>query len=241
MKRTVSSFLGDADSASKKPKTTHKKTYISFDIGIVHLGYSIIEVYDEEVQDLQKFPFRFQVVETECVDVTQIPCETDCALHHTKQIYDRMAHFWAWYEPRWLKQFGEFSNVFLERQPIHGIGSVEALLFQRYRNKVIQVSPNAMHKYFGIHHFTYDQRKEFVVNYTTPYLKSLANFQQAERKHDMSDALILFLFQMTRILTVKQKEKTLREKKLLTEQWFQETRGQNLDEYFNQFKCKIAS
>lgn len=231
------------ESVAKKPKTIPvvndtPRIYVSFDIGIVHLAYVVIEIKDD---DLLTDPLPIKILETECVDITDIKhnrvSKADCELHHTKQIYDRMTHFWQEYEPRWL-EYGPIYKVFLERQPITGIGSVESLLFQRYRDRVVQVSPNAMHKYFGINKLDYDQRKDFTVDFAMPYLKHFPSFMNLERKHDCSDAFILLIYQM-KMIQKEMIEKLEQEKrKAVVDEWFQETKGADMNAFFEQYKFK---
>jgi hypothetical protein len=231
----------------KKPRKNHRseksqlsqddKIYVSFDIGIIHLAYVIIAIPDD---DLLTDPLPIKILETECVDVTQLPHNRvdrkDCQLHHTKEIYDRMTHFWQEYESRWVEQYGPLYKVFLERQPITGITSVESLLFQRYRDKVIQVSPNAMHKYFGINNLDYDQRKEFTVTYATPYLEKFPSFTSLERKHDCADAFLLFIYQMKMMQQDLYTQQEAAKRKSAIDGWLAETQGKSLDQFFQQFK-----
>lgn len=136
-----------------------------------------------------------------CVDLTRaLPHNRvnlqDCKLFHTKDAYDRVAHFLQEYEQEWMSP--DVTKIFIERQPITGLVHVEQLLFGHFRNRAELVSPNAMHKWLNINHLTYEQRKQRTVEHTESYFAALysVNYYGRERKHDMADALCLLLYKL---------------------------------------------
>ena len=155
------------------------KQVISIDVGIINLGIvqSIVE-WDNII-----------VLDAHLVDMTQ-PCNTrDCKLHHTKNMVDRVDHVIQKY-----RQIFDWADVVLiEKQPIMGLISVEQLFFDRMRDKVMFVHPVSMHAHFGIRHLNYEQRKEFLVNKTSDYLRGTV-FDKLERKHDLADAMAMTIY-----------------------------------------------
>lgn len=118
----------------------------------------------------------------------------DCQLHHTRNMTDKMQHFLQDYRPHFEGAY----RVLIERQPIHGLYSVEQLFLTLLedRDALVQVHPTSMHKHFGIKGLTYDERKEKTVEIGRQYLSGqcLAYFEGLDRKHDISDAICLLLF-----------------------------------------------
>ncbi len=197
---------------------------LSFDVGFLHLGWVLLEVGPQ---------FNIRVLTVECVDITNlkhhlVPLE-NCRLPHTNHVCDRMEHFFAEYEPLW-QQFGTLDEVFLERQPL---GSpVEALLYARYRDRALLISPNSMHKYFCIDHLDYEHRKHETERIATPYLQAFEAFSKLERKHDIADAFVLAYFEIQ-----KRKKKQERLERLKASQnRFKRKMGESVDVYFNKFR-----
>jgi hypothetical protein len=82
----------------------------------------------------------------------------------------------------------------MERQPPGGLTNVESVLFYVFRKKIILISPNSLHKHFGLSYYDYDRRKIEIEKLATPYLENFESFSRQIRKHDMADALCLILF-----------------------------------------------
>jgi hypothetical protein len=153
---------------------------LSIDIGIVNLGY----VYSEGLN----------VLECNRVDITKVKHNKvsycNCKLHHDFCIPDYLDHF-----------IQENNNIFensdiilIERQPPIGITNVQDLLFTKFRNKVKLVSPNTIHKFFKMSKFDYDTRKIESLQLTNEYLREFKTFQNTERKHDISDAMLMIIY-----------------------------------------------
>jgi len=154
---------------------------LAIDIGIINLGYVLAEIGTD-----------VQVVECNKVDITKIKhnkvpyCE--CKLHHEFCIPDYIDHFIQEYF-----HLFDVDIILIERQPIMGITNVQDLLFIKFRNKVKLVSPNSVHKFFKMTKGEYDTRKNESIHLTEEYLSHFKNFDIHERKHDMSDAMLLIL------------------------------------------------
>lgn len=208
---------------------------VAFDVGIVHLAFVVIESIEES--EWATCPLPVKILMTETIDLTRLKHERvprdRCQLHHTAQIADRMAHFFAEYEPR-FREFGEISRVYLEQQPITGITSVESLLFQRYRECVKLVSPTQMHRWAGIHLLDYDRRKEAVVEMAREALEPFPSFRDLERQHDQADALMILLFELYQ----EQLMRATVERRTEREQWFRDSQDQTIDEFYEQFRYK---
>ena len=215
-----------------------KQLFLSFDIGITHLAFNLIEL---EMDDLLVDPLPIRVLQTETVDIANIPhkrvTQKACTLYHSGQVSDRMAHFFQEYEPQW-SEFGEIAQVFLERQPPLGVTSVEALLFQRYRHKVHQIAPQSMHKWMKISHLDSKGRKTATIAAATPYLQHFYTFSKLARKHDQSDALMLFLYAMHKRAQQKQSRILQRERNQRMNEHFQYFSGTGMNEFFEGFRFK---
>ena len=152
---------------------------LSIDIGIINLGY----VYSEGLR----------VLECNRIDITKVKHNKvsycNCKLHHEFCIPDYLDHF-----------IQEHANIFemsdiilIERQPPVGITNVQDLIFTKFRNKVKLVSPNTIHKYFKMTKCDYDTRKIESLQIANEYLEQFNSFQKNERKHDISDAMLLII------------------------------------------------
>ena len=146
-----------------------------------------------------------------------------------------MDHFFQEFEADWAK-FGEIDEVFIEIQPPTGIVSVEALIFKRYRSKVKQISPNAMHKWFNISELDYEHRKAATVQHALRYLGDKSNFTWLERQHDQADALLLFLFEMHRRKEKLVKQMDQEERAARIDKNFKRLHDSSLDEFFEHFR-----
>jgi hypothetical protein len=116
-------------------------------------------------------------------------CSEDCVLHHERCVPDYVDHFIQEHE----SFFNEADRVLIERQPIMGITNVQDLLFQRFRDKVLLISPNSLHKHFKLSK-DYSIRKEESENLCSEYLSNELNYTKEQRKHDISDAMMMILY-----------------------------------------------
>lgn len=153
---------------------------VSIDVGYSSLGLVVARVQGINVTvDL-----------AEKVDLRSVPCCLGCTLPHSGNVVDRMAHFTAYYH----QHLHDADLILIERQPITGITDVQALLYDKYRDKTELVSPVSLHKHFGLPKCAYNLRKEMVVDMATPFLAHLDSFTCLQRQHDVSDALVMILF-----------------------------------------------
>ncbi len=159
---------------------------LSIDVGYSSLGFVYAHVRDfvlASVEIAHKIDLR---------DVPCVPSRDDCHLPHSANVVDRVSHLIVFYQ----RYFDAADLILIEAQPLGGIRDVQALLYDRFREKTQLVSPNAVHKHFDLPAGEYDQRKELVVEIATPYLTHLQTFRRLNRKHDVSDAVCLILFVM---------------------------------------------
>ena len=197
------------------------KKVLSIDIGIVNLGYVYCEITDKSIN----------VLECNRVDITYMRHNRvnlcDCKLHHDTVIPDYLDHF-----IQETKLFEDADLILVERQPPQGLQSLQELIFTRFRHKVKLINPNSIHKYFKMTKGDYDVRKIESVNHANKFLETFTNFQINERKHDMSDAMLMveYYFETSKI---KKKEPVK-----ITKVNHLETFKINFNpiEYFDQFK-----
>lgn len=158
---------------------------VSVDIGYINMGLSRC-VVDEEYNT--KFTHAFKV------DITRLThrrvAPQDCKIPHTCETCDRVAHFIQEYEPF----FEEADHVLLERQPPMGLKDIEALIMTKYRGKTKLISPNKMHKHYGISRFSYEERKVKTEEIAFKHVGHLSTYQGQERKHDMADSVCICNF-----------------------------------------------
>jgi len=159
------------------------KKVLSIDIGIINLGYVFVEMGE-----------TINVLDCNRVDITymkhdKIPYH-DCKLCHEYCIPDFIDHFVQEHS----SLFEEAYIILVERQPPQGLLNVQDLLFVKYRNKIKLINPNSIHKFFKMTKGDYDLRKIESVNLTIEHLAKFLNFQINERKHDMSDAMLMCIY-----------------------------------------------
>ena len=154
---------------------------VSIDIGYVNMGIVSCTSTEEGVVD---FDYTTKVNISHVLHNRVKPC--DCTIPHSNETCDRMMHFIQEYRP----VFDEADIILIERQPPMGLKDIEALLTQAFRSKVKLVSPNSMHKFWGIGRYDYETRKIHTERIASEYV-DLALY---ERKHDVADAVCIALF-----------------------------------------------
>lgn len=201
--------------------------YLSIDVGLTHLALVRAHVQDFQLQS---------ILELRLVNLNALPHDkvtrSQCTLHHSNDVFDKIEHF--------LQEHGDLFHdvdcVLIERQPLGGLVHVEQLLFGRFRRVARLVSPNALHKWMGIHHLEYEQRKEATTRYAQPYLGAFPAWQHSPRLHDMADALCILLYSLQQ---EAQHDRTRQEEERLRQQ--QEhyaASGINLQEFFDRFRYR---
>lgn len=166
-----------------------KYRVMSIDIGIVHLGmsigllredYSLIDIIWVDLLDISK-------MEHKKVKYNM------CKLFHTRCFTDWLEHTFQEHS----ELFDNVDYILIERQPPMGLVAIEQLIYSRYRNKSILISPNAMHKYFKINTYDYDGRKLKTVEIAMRYLSDVNLITQLEmydRVHDITDSICLMAY-----------------------------------------------
>ena len=160
-----------------------KKIIVGIDIGYHNLGLVKTVVSEDGIP---------RVTLSKRIDLTNIRC-LDCTVTpHTNEVADLVSHFIHQYHDDVLNPA---DTILLERQPPGGLTSVEALLLFAYRSKAVLVSPNSMHKHFGIGFLDYENRKirteEIAGDYFPP---DQTTYWNQVRKHDMADAMCMILY-----------------------------------------------
>ena len=119
----------------------------------------------------------------------RVPHE-QCTIPHTRETCDRVAHFLQEY----ADFFDEADHVLIERQPPVGLKDIEGLIMQAHRAKTTLISPNKMHKFFGISRFSYEERKVRTEHIASPHLEGISTYENNTRRHDMADSACICLF-----------------------------------------------
>lgn len=159
--------------------------YVAIDVGIVNLA--VVRAIVEKARLVQIT--HLQVINLNQLSHARVP-RSQCTLHHSRDIFDKVEHCLQEYPTL----FEAMDCLLIERQPPGGLVHVEQLLFGRFRSQARLVSPNAMHKWLGINHLTYEQRKLATTQVARPYLERFTEWQRLNRVHDLADALCLLLY-----------------------------------------------
>jgi hypothetical protein len=179
---------------------------LSIDIGISNLGYIYAEmglpelsgskyknIKYNEVYCYSRFKNLINIIDCNRIDITKVKHNfvkrCDCKLFHERCIPDYLDHFIQEYQ----NYFENCDILLLERQPPVGITNVQDLLFTKFRNKVLLISPNSVHKYFGLSD-VYSNRKVVSEKIAKEFLNCFENFNVNTRKHDISDAMLMVIY-----------------------------------------------
>jgi hypothetical protein len=162
---------------------------VSIDIGYYNLGFVKATVGEDGIPHVH----HAQKVDITMYTHTRVPF-CDCTLHHTREMADYVMHFIQ----EFREHFDEADRVLVERQPPGGFGAIEALILATFREKTQIISPNAMHKHFNIGHLDYEHRKIKTQEIAEPYLCEIETYTRLTRKHDVSDAMCMILYQIPR-------------------------------------------
>lgn len=164
------------------------RTIVSIDVGVEHLG-----LVAADIGTAGKPWGLYDIWCIGCIDIRMLRHvrvkREDCKLYHTSHISDLVDHF--------VQEYGSIldraSEILMEKQPPTGMCDVEALLFNRFRDKMVLMSATTMHAYHGIGHLEYDDRKAKTTEIGHRLLVVSPNvqceFEALERKHDVGDAL----------------------------------------------------
>jgi hypothetical protein len=166
----------------------------SFDIGIRNLAACFCKVHDETfdieyVSSIHKFDLYLE----RCGTLDRKKC---AACKRTRRggmdEIDGLFHVLA--GP--LKDELKRSNVVLvERQPPQGIVTVQAILYERFIDRIRLMSPQKMHAFFDMTTLDYEGRKKRVEILAREVLCQkasediVARYDALPRKHDVADAL----------------------------------------------------
>ena len=207
---------------------------LSIDIGIINLGYVYSEVTFPKIPQTSKFKNlllnenystnkesikqNIKIIDCNKIDITKMKHRRiyakHCTLHHECCIPDYLDHFIQEYQD----YFEQCDILILERQPPVGITNVQDLLFTKFRNKVLLISPNSVHKYFSLNG-DYMVRKEESESIAREYLFDFNKWEFHTRKHDMSDALLMIIYYYKTKLDSLIKETTFDKSECVFEQF----------------------
>ena len=179
---------------------------LSIDIGISNLGYCYTELTFPELvgskyknfKNNEQYSFEntknyIKVINCNRIDITKVKHSKvqfcNCKLHHERCIPDYLDHFIQEHSDL----FYDSDLILIERQPPVGITNVQDLLFTKFRDKVKLVSPNTVHKYFGLPG-DYLERKVVSETIAQDFLFNFEKFTLNSRKHDISDAMLMIIY-----------------------------------------------
>jgi hypothetical protein len=160
------------------------------DVGIVNLGLVALRVINRD---------EWTVVHMERVDITKLPPFPGEKHRRSREIADRMERFFYNYGPAWLEPS---DRIYVERQPPTGLGHVEQLIFARFRDKCMLVSPRSLHRFlwFGPS-VDYDERKRRNTITSTSIMREHSSpemfatwcqwVETEQRVHDIADCLCI--------------------------------------------------
>lgn len=130
-----------------------------------------------------------EAVDFALVDLNNMVCGADCKLCHSSHAVDKCSHLFQLY----ANYFEQADRILIEKQPLL-VGSmlhVEALLYNRWRDKAELVCPKTLHRHFKLVEGDYEARKAMVDKIASPYLNHLPGYDQLRRKHDVGDAYLM--------------------------------------------------
>ena len=150
---------------------------LAFDVGIVHLAYSVV---DYETLKIEKTKLtNLRTIISKCRD-------PNCTIEHSNENVDRMLHYFKMHKDT----FDSAEIVLIERQPITGVVNIQDLLFMHFRSRAHLISPNKMHNYFNMSE-DYEERKVFTEKMFVCASKTASaqmEYSKWCRKHDMGDS-----------------------------------------------------
>jgi len=158
----------------------------SIDVGYINMALTVCR-YDPKDQ-YPDFTFA-EKVDITCPRHTTVPLRK-CTIPHTCETCDRVAHFIQEFKPL----LDSADHILIERQPIMGMKEIETLVMYIYRAKTMLISPNAMHKHFGISSLDYEDRKIKTTDIAREHVQHLKGFSNIERQHDIADAVCVTLY-----------------------------------------------
>ncbi len=165
---------------------------VSIDIGIFNLGYASFYCEENRITNwkhLDKINIK---------EVTMNCRKPSCRFCHDKTFTDYIDHFCEMFS----EDFKNCDYVLLERQPPAGFVVIQELILNKFRNKTKIVSPNSVHKFFGIGHLDYDNRKLASIETARKTCPSFSNIK-TERRHDISDAICQAIYFVNNLPTAK--------------------------------------
>ena len=221
---------------SSHPRDTY--AILCVDVGVVNLGLSAL------IADSITMKFH-RVVGIDLLDITKIPHPThipecQCTLNHSKTFTDWMEHVFQYYHD----VFEGADKIIIERQPPRGFVVVEQLIYSKYRSKCDLISPNSMHKFFGLEG-DYEQRKEqslkLGVKYIEPYSQIWNEFESFPRQHDITDSILIGVFwfhKQHRAYLEREHQRYIANLIIRTNDYGGCPMDMNIDDFLEQFRYK---
>lgn len=172
---------------------------VSIDVGVKNLGISFSEINKDFTLS--------QIIWFDCIDITTFihldeESRKECKLYHEKTYCDYLEHVFYLYK----ELFSVVDYVLVERQPPQGYVVIEQLIFSKFRDKTILISPNSMHAFFNFgKEIDYEKRKYYTEQIAERCLKKnksrnylLIEFHNLYRKHDVGDSICMIIFWLSK-------------------------------------------
>lgn len=191
-KRDISSsttYLYDIPITISSKYFENRIKYCFLDCGIKNMGLIILSVTSRWTIPIIEFIQR--------VNITSL--DKSLTEYNSNELADRMDRFFETFRDR----LDECERIFIERQPIMGLVAVEQMIFKKYREKAILLSPNSVHRYFRIgktHGYTYQSRKMESDHIAENYIKIYGSqevcsyYDSLDRRHDVSDCICMAIY-----------------------------------------------
>ena len=178
---------------------------LGVDVGLANAALVLARIDAEYTEISVEFADTF--------DIRQVPCLPACNLHHSRNPVDCCRHVFMYYSD----VFSRADLILIERQPLTGLTDIQALFFSEFRNKSELVSPNTLHKWFGLPRNEYERRKVLVTEIAMPHIQHMPHIMSRERIHDVADAfcIVLHRFQVRQMERQQEAEKVAAEKRRL--------------------------
>jgi hypothetical protein len=143
---------------------------LSIDIGIINFAFTFWDC--DKLKDFDKIDITIFIKDN----------ENKCIAVYMNNLFKKITYF------------EEADFILIERQPFSGIIAVQEIILSHFYKKCVLISPIKMHKYIGIDHLDYDNRKIKTIEFAKPYLNNYEKYRNLFRKHDIADSLCIYIY-----------------------------------------------
>ena len=164
---------------------------VSVDVGVRNLALCLIQLEDDYTFHESSVQWFKRIDMTTFVHRDRNARKT-CHLYHEKTYTDYLEHVFHLHSDI----FDTADHILIERQPPQGYVVVQELIFSKFRDKSILISPTSVHCHFGwtILKMDYETRKDKSVEVARAIIQQtqlLEQFDLERRKHDIADCICI--------------------------------------------------